>query len=179
MNWSQEKYIEAYRFAAEAHFDQKFPGTDLPYLLHVGLVTMEIIASLPFIDIRNGDLAIQCALLHDVIEDTEISFNDVKLEFGNPVANGVLALTKNIEIEKELQMKDSVLRIREQPDEVWMVKLADRITNLATPPKDWGQEKIIKYRDEAIIINKSLGSANDYLQNRLSEKINEYGVYIN
>jgi (p)ppGpp synthase/HD superfamily hydrolase len=178
MNWSQEKYIKAYRFAAEAHNYQPFPGTELPYLLHVGLVSMEIIASLPYSEGLNGDLAIQCALLHDVIEDTEITFFVVKREFGNQVANGVQALTKNTGIKKEFQMKDSLLRIKEQPLDVWMVKLADRITNLAKPPKDWEQEKIIKYKEEAIEINNSLGSSNEYLRNRLSEKIKEYSVYI-
>jgi hypothetical protein len=80
MNWSQEKYIRAYRFAAEAHNNQKFPGTELPYLVHVGLVSMEIMASLSHSDGVDGDLAIQCALLHDVIEDTEITFSEVKFE---------------------------------------------------------------------------------------------------
>jgi guanosine-3',5'-bis(diphosphate) 3'-pyrophosphohydrolase len=178
MNWSQEKYIKAYRFAAEAHHEQPFPGSKLPYLLHVGLVTMEIIASLAYSEGLDEDLAIQCALLHDVIEDTEITFSDVKEEFGKSVANGVLALTKNSEITKELQMKDSLLRTKEQPKEVWMVKLADRITNLAKPPKEWEQEKIIKYSEQAIEINNSLGSASEYLRNRLSKKIYEYSVYI-
>lgn len=34
-NWSQETYLKACRFAAEAHQGQRFPGTELPYLYHL------------------------------------------------------------------------------------------------------------------------------------------------
>jgi (p)ppGpp synthase/HD superfamily hydrolase len=67
--WSQEKYITALRYAAAAHNGQKLPGTDLPYLVHVTMVAMEVIAALAREDGLSGDLAVQCALLHDVIED--------------------------------------------------------------------------------------------------------------
>ena len=65
--WSQEKYIKAYNFAAEAHKGQKVPGTDLPYIMHLSLVSMEIMAALSVENDLDGDLAIQCALLHDTI----------------------------------------------------------------------------------------------------------------
>ena len=48
--WSQDIYINAYRFAAEAHWNRKkkqvVPGTDIPYLMHFSLVAMEVIAAL-------------------------------------------------------------------------------------------------------------------------------------
>ena len=74
INWSQASYLKAYRFAAEAHKGQLFPGTDLPYLMHISFVSMEIIAGLGAEKNHDGDLAIQCALLHDVIEDTDVTF---------------------------------------------------------------------------------------------------------
>jgi (p)ppGpp synthase/HD superfamily hydrolase len=172
--WSQDKYIKAYRFASEAHIGQPYSGTNLPYLYHIGLVSMEVISALIHSKGLNEDLAIQCALLHDVIEDTDNTYMDIENAFGKQVADGVLALTKNPNIEKEFQMINSLARIKEQPIEVWMVKLADRITNLAKPPSDWGKDKIINYREEAKLINKSLGSVSDYLQKRLATKIDEY-----
>lgn len=42
---------------------------------------------------------------------------------------------------KKLQMQDSLRRIKSQPREVWMVKMADRITNLQPPPGHWSEEK--------------------------------------
>jgi (p)ppGpp synthase/HD superfamily hydrolase len=70
LNWSQETYAKAYRFAAEAHNGQLFPGTELPYIMHVSFVSMEVIAALAQEPELDGNLAVQCALLHDVIEDT-------------------------------------------------------------------------------------------------------------
>jgi len=40
-HWSQDTYIKAYRFAAEAHNGQLVPGTTLPYLMHISMVAME------------------------------------------------------------------------------------------------------------------------------------------
>lgn len=68
LNWSQEIYTKAYQFAAEAHNGQRFPGTELPYMMHVSFVSMEVMAALAHELERDGNLAVQCALLHDVIE---------------------------------------------------------------------------------------------------------------
>lgn len=43
-NWSQDSYIKACRFAAEAHQGQCVPGTELPYLVHLSMVSMEALS---------------------------------------------------------------------------------------------------------------------------------------
>ncbi len=177
-NWSQDGYTKAYRFAARAHNGQLVPGTDLPYIMHLSFVSMEVIACLEKERHHDGDLAVQCALLHDVIEDTPITYQDVEREFGPRVAQGVLALTKNESLAKDRRTHDSLLRIRQQPDEIWIVKLADRICNLAPPPAHWNREKIERYREEAIEIYDALSAASDYLSKRLAMKIEEYKRYV-
>lgn len=173
--WSQEKYIRSLRFAAEAHNGQLFPGTDLPYVIHCTMVAMEIMAVLAHEDNLNGDLAVQCALLHDVIEDAGISCQKLADEFGKEVADGVLALSKNNSIKsKQEKMADSLARIKQQPKEIWMVKLADRITNLQPPPGHWGDDKINRYREEGELILRELGDASPYLVERLREKLEVY-----
>ena len=67
---------------------------------------------------------------------------------------------------------------RLQPKEIWMVKLSDSITNLQPPPKHWYKEKIKYYRNEAKLILKELGEANQYLADRLKSKIDNYKQYI-
>lgn len=177
-SWNQDIYIKTLIFAATAHGSQKVPGTELPYLTHVTLVTMEVIAALSHDENLDGDLAVQCALLHDVIEDTDITFQQVVDTFGPAVADGVLALTKNEAMDKLSAMQDSLERIRKQPREVWLVKLADRITNLQPPPHYWTVEKKIAYRQEAQVIHDALNEASPYLAARLREKIDAYGVYL-
>ena len=93
-NWSQEEYIRAYLFAAKAHHGQLYPGTGLPYLTHLSFVSMEIIAALALEEAVHPDLAVQCALLHDVLENTEVSKTKLEEEFGKEVTDGVDALTK-------------------------------------------------------------------------------------
>ena len=184
-NWSQDIYTKAYRFAAEAHWNsrlkQTVPGTDIPYLMHFSAVAMEVIAALETESDLDGNLAVQCALLHDVIEDTDTTYKQVVSEFGKKVADGVFALTKDKGLPtKAERMQDSLDRILLQPKEVWMVKLADRISNLQPPPSGWysKENKIIQYREEAIEIHKALQSGNAVLAERLQKKISAYEKYI-
>jgi (p)ppGpp synthase/HD superfamily hydrolase len=177
MGWSREKYIAALRFAALAHGDQKLPDGDIPYLFHLGLVSMEVIAALEHEQGMDGDLAVSCAILHDTIEDAAVSHDELRDEFGHAVADGVMALTKNKALGKKDAMADSIRRIKLQPQEVWMVKLADRITNLQPPPKKWGRDRIIEYHAEALLIYESLKSGSSFLADRLKMKIDEYRKY--
>ena len=181
INWTQEQYVKALRYATEAHcaINQKVPGTEFPYICHPVMVAMEVIAALPHHGHCEGNLAISCALLHDTIEDTKVTYEDLENCFGAKIAKGVLALSKNKELrDKSLQMEDSLARIREQPKEVWMVKLADRITNLMVPPAYWTIDKRKAYRQEAKLILKELGEGSEYMAERLKERIEAYGQYI-
>ncbi len=175
--WDRDRYIAAYRFAARAHRGQLYAGTDLPYLMHLSFVSMEILAALAVESGYDGDLAVQCALLHDTIEDTATTYMDLASTFSPQVGDGVQALTKDFSLPKPHQLPDSLDRIHLQPREIWMVKLADRITNLQPPPSHWSPEKIDRYRDEAIVIYDTLKSASPFLSLRLLEKIKNYSHY--
>ena len=180
--WSREKYFKALKFAAEAHEDQLMPGTELPYVVHVSLVAMEIISALAEEEVDKPNIAIQCALLHDCLEDTYIIYDEIVNRFGSYVADGVLALSidgaigisENKYKRDLLQLKDSIERIKRQPKEIWMVKLADRITNLQPPPNYWTDEQIDDYRKGSELIHKELGSASKVLGERLRVKIDVY-----
>jgi len=179
-NWNQEKYLQAWNYASRIHNGQKVPGGDIPYINHIGLVVMEAAAAVANNEqITQPDLIVLCALLHDAIEDTDTSYDDIKLEFGSDIADGVMALTKDKNLATKMQqMQDSIERIKQQPKEVWMVKLCDRITNLQPPPKHWNIEKIEKYRNEASFILEQLGEANSFLAQRLQSKIDGYKQYL-
>jgi len=170
-DYSPDRYLAALRFAAEKHLPQKFPGTDLPYLMHVVTVASEVIAHLPVLDLADPDLAVTCALLHDTLEDTTATYDEVAARFGVPVADGVQALTKRDAPDK---MADSLRRIRLQPREIWVVKLADRIANMDAPPHYWTAEKKRAYRAEALVIADALGSAAQVLDARLRARIAAY-----
>ncbi|BCS97590.1 phosphohydrolase [Desulfoluna limicola] len=178
--WNQDRVLAAWNFASDVHKDQKVPGTDIAYINHIGTVAMEVMGAVSSAPegIENPDLAILCALLHDTIEDTGTSFDELREGFGQEVAEGVQALSKDTVLStKEAQMADSLARIKACPKEVWMVKLADRITNLQPPPAHWTRVKAAAYRDEATVILGALGDAHALLARRLQEKIDHYVRY--
>jgi len=175
LSWSRETYLRAYRFAAEAHRGQVIPGTDRPVIVHSTMVAMEIITVLSNEPGWNGNLAIQCALLHAVLENTDIRYDQLDAHFGRDVADGVQALSHNYDIKNRKQrIIDAARRIRTQPLEVWMVELADRIVNLLPPPPPWSMEKIAEYEQESKFILRNLGKANPFLSRRLSRRIASY-----
>lgn len=175
--FSPERYVQAMRFSAERHAAQKVPGTELPYLVHVVSVAAEVIAVLPATKLADPDLAVTCALLHDTVEDTETTLAEITERFGPAVAAGVAALSKDGELPKDEKMADSLRRIKAQPPEVAVVKLADRTTNLAPPPHYWTKEKCRAYRAEAIAIADALGYASAALEARLRARIEAYQAY--
>ena len=175
--FSPDRYVDAMRFAAAAHNAQKEPGHDLPYLVHVVSVAAEVIAVLPFHPELDAELAVTCALLHDTVEDTKVTLEDITARYGERVAAGVSALSKNGKLDKPEQMPDCLRRIKEQSPEVAIVKLADRTINMSAPPHYWSKEKCANYRVEAQLIMNTLGYASPVLEARLRSKIDDYAKY--
>lgn len=181
--WSQDAFVKAWEYASIAHHGQTYstPLADLrlDYLTHVGAVAMELMHGLAA-DQQGLDFnyALQCALLHDVLEDTPRTYAELAAEFGIQVADGVAALSKNSDLPRPEQMLDSLKRIQQQPKEVWAVKLADRINNLSAPPAHWTHERKLAYRAEAQVIYDHLYSAHALLAARLQQKIADYAQYL-
>ena len=181
--WSIDQIQQTWQLAAKLHDGQKYGGVQegesVEYLKHIGSVLLEILNAINHSDSLDSSLAIQCAILHDTIEDTNFSYENVETLFGTAVAEGVLALTKNGSIEGKLaQMQDSLSRIKAQPKEIWAVKLADRIANLTTPPYHWTEQKKRAYMEEAMIILDTLKDGNPYLAMRLQHKIEDYQQFL-
>jgi (p)ppGpp synthase/HD superfamily hydrolase len=168
------RYVETMRFAAAKHNAQKEPGSDLPYLVHVVSVAAEVIVSITVQPVADPELAVTCALLHDTVEDTDATLEELSERFGDAVAAGVAALSKNPNLAKLDQMADSLRRIRDQPPEVALVKLADRTINMSAPPHYWSKEKCTAYRVEAGVIADMLGSAHTAQEARLRARIEAY-----
>src|SRR3954467_10972962 len=90
-----EAWLRAWHFAARAHQGQKLPGSELPYLVHIGAVAMEVLVAHREAPFADPELAVQCALLHDTVEDTSVTEADLVTSFGPAVAAGVRALSKD------------------------------------------------------------------------------------
>ncbi|MCP4872215.1 MAG: bifunctional (p)ppGpp synthetase/guanosine-3',5'-bis(diphosphate) 3'-pyrophosphohydrolase [Proteobacteria bacterium] len=175
MSFDPDAYDVAARFAADSHIGQTVKGAELPYLMHVTLVAAEVMAALQHEPVDDPDLAIQCALLHDTVEDTHVTLAEIEALFGADVALGVDALSKR---DVPNSMEDSLRRVNASRREIRMVKLADRTTNMAPPPHFWSAEKRRSYRGQAQMILDALGDASPFLAARLRARIEAYGQYI-
>lgn len=175
----QQIYQKTIRFAARRHAEegQNLPDSIIPYSVHLSNVAMEIMIAGTKTKGFDTCLAVQVALLHDTLEDTDATAIELEVEFSKRVAVGVQALTKDKYLPKEDQMIECLNRLKELPAEIRAVKLADRITNLQVPPPSWSKEKIKGYLEESELILAELKGSNRYLEKRMKREMIKYKGY--
>ena len=125
-----EMVNKAFYFAVEAHKDQRRRSGE-PYIYH----PIEV-ATIAASDIGLGRTSIICALLHDVVEDTKYTLNDIREMFGDKVAKVVDGLTKfdtmdNVESLQAENFK-KVISSLSYDIRVVLIKLSDRLHNMRT-----------------------------------------------
>lgn len=180
--FSVEDFKTNLAFALHAHGEQKTPH-GLPYSMHLLSVAAEVISALSVepLSYDENNVAIACALLHDVNEDTPFKISKESPIAGHTevIAKGVAALTKDESVgSKEAQMRDSLHRLKNRQNCVAMVKLADRVTNLGIPPAHWNEAKKRAYMQESRLILEELGYSHKVLARKLEEKIKAYTLYM-
>ena len=173
--WDSKIVNDALFFAVEKHNGQNmYYPESMPYSAHFFGVALTAIGYAKDMQGIDFDFLICVALLHDTIEDTATTFEELNSKFGEKIAKGVLALTKNEKINKEDRMNDAILRIKKEPIEVWLVKLSDRFFNMRGIVPSWEYEKLLKYKAEAQFICDELGSACELLKHDLQILIDDY-----
>ena len=122
---------KAYFFALEAHKSQKRYSGD-PYISHP-IKVAEILSEL-----RLDTATIITGLLHDTVEDTQASMDELKLKFGNEIATLVDGVTKISKMKTQSDIKNQAENFRKlilavsKDIRVLLVKLADRLHNMRT-----------------------------------------------
>jgi guanosine-3',5'-bis(diphosphate) 3'-pyrophosphohydrolase len=178
MNDIQTLYQNAIKYAAEKHGAQKVKGSQNPYVVHLSNVAMELFVAATHTAGFDLPFAVQVALLHDIIEDTEATRAELEAVFGSDISDAVWALTEDKRLLKDYRLSEKIAKIRQCSEEVWAVMLADRITNLQKPPKGWSKSKISDYQYDSIQILEALEGGNEYLEKRLADKIVQYNGFI-
>ena len=174
--WNLNLINNAVMFASKKHSGQMMTyPSDVPYSAHYFSVTLNAIELAKLCEFEiDWELLICSAILHDTIEDTPATYEELKENFGEKIANGVFALTKNSLLDKKDQMKDSLERIKKQPKEIAIVKIADRLYNISSRVPTWSIEKQEAYKKEAQIICDELGFVSDKIKAKLQHQINVY-----
>jgi GTP diphosphokinase / guanosine-3',5'-bis(diphosphate) 3'-diphosphatase len=140
----------AFEMAAEAHKTMRRKSGE-PYILHPLAV-----AKICVEEIGLGVRSTICALLHDTVEDTDITLEDIQREFGNEIAKIVDGLTKISTVmdtntsQQAENFKKILLTLTDDP-RVILIKLSDRLHNMRTMDS-MKREKQLKISSETVYV---------------------------
>ena len=159
------RILSAACFAAEKHARQRRKGADgEPYINHL-LEVAELIASSS--EVLDTEL-VMAGLLHDTVEDTGVTMQELEERFGKDVASLVAEVTDDKSLPKETRKVLQVENAPKKSERAQTLKLADKISNLrslmASPPAGWSLERKLQYFEWARNVVAGLTSPNRLLK---------------
>lgn len=136
-----ERRSKARSFALQHHGKQQYGSR--PYIVHLDAVA-ELVR-------QYGETAVVLAYLHDVVEDTDASLQDVEKTFGRLIADGVAVLTdepgKNRQ-ERKKKTYRKMAQVSGKTEIALVVKAADRLANMRACVADKKEKLLAVYRQE-------------------------------
>ena len=166
---------KAFKFAIDAHKNQK-RDEGVPYIIHPVAVAKILT------DLKLDSATITTGLLHDTIEDTKVTYETVKKEFGEEVANLVDGVTKISALEDKASSDSKAENFRKlilatsKDIRVLLVKLADRLHNMRTIKFVKGKEKMVRKAKETMEIYAPL--ADRMGMNRIRDELEDLSFEI-
>ena len=162
--------LKAISFAAHKHKNQRRKdAVASPYINHpIALASVlreegEVVDP----DVRAS------ALLHDTIEDTETTHDELRGQFGDEIADIVAEVTDTKWVEKTVRKRLQISKAATSTQGAKLVKLADKICNLrdiiASPPADWSLEQKREYFDWAKAVVDQIRGTNLKLERRFDQ----------
>lgn len=124
---------EAVEFALKAHFGMVRKGTQTPYLFHP-LEAMTIVSRL-----TSDEEVISAAVLHDTIEDTKITYEDIEKDFGKRVADLVNSESEDKTKTWEERKTYTLETLGNESREVKIIALGDKLSNMRSISKDYSE----------------------------------------
>lgn len=162
--------VKAAQFASEKHKSQRRKDAEASRYINHPLALANVLASEGGID--NSDV-ICAALLHDTIEDTNTTADELTTHFGPKVTSIVLEVTDDKSLDKAVRKEEQVRHAPHISAEAKLVKLADKICNLrdilASPPADWSADRKRAYFDWAARVVNGLRGVHPALERTFDE----------
>ncbi|TPX36526.1 hypothetical protein SmJEL517_g01379 [Synchytrium microbalum] len=160
--------LKAVNFAAIKHRDQRRKDLEkTPYINHpIG------VANILYLEGSVTDVVIlQAAILHDTVEDTETTFEELEAEFGPEVCSVVKECTDDKSLPKEERKRLQVVNAPHKSLRAKQVKMADKIYNLRDlercTPEGWSAERVSEYFKWAKKVTDGLYIKRGFQVNRL------------
>ncbi|MBP2229157.1 (p)ppGpp synthase/HD superfamily hydrolase [Azospirillum agricola] len=139
-------FARALDFAAHKHIDQRRKGVRAePYVNHLSEVALLVAEATGGAD----PVVVIAALLHDTLEDTDASYEEIERLFGPEVVKVVAETTDDKRMSKAERKQHQIDAAPTASTRAKLVKLADKVSNLrsmaASPPADWPLTRKVEY----------------------------------
>ena len=162
--------IKCVNFAAEKHKDQRRKNPEkTPYINHPIGVAYILTNEANVTDLN----ILQAALLHDTVEDTETSFDEIEVAFGSEVRKIVEEVTDDKTLAKEVRKKLQIEHAPGSSYEAKLVKLADKLYNLRdleiSAPVGWSEQRVNEYFEWSKKVVEGLRGTNSALERSLDQ----------
>jgi GTP diphosphokinase / guanosine-3',5'-bis(diphosphate) 3'-diphosphatase len=159
------RILKAATFAAEKHAAQKRKGAAAePYINHLIEVAQLVAESSEQLDTN----LVMAGLLHDTIEDTGTTADELESAFGSDIAGLVVEMTDDKSLPKEVRKCKQIQDAPRKSVRAQVIKLADKISNLRSllnsPPATWTAERKRAYFEWARQVVEALPSPNPLLK---------------
>jgi (p)ppGpp synthase/HD superfamily hydrolase len=169
-----EILLKAVRFSANKHRNQRRKNREAsPYINHP-IDVAEMLIRIGRVD----DLdVIVAAILHDTIEDTDTTPEEIEKQFGSRVLSLVMEVTDDKKLSKAGRKQLQIDTAPHKSQGAKLIKLADKISNLQdithSPPATWALERKLEYVDWADRVVAGLRGANPRLEACYDEIVQE------
>lgn len=123
---------------------------------------------------------IQAALLHDTVEDTKTTLDEIEEEFGETIRNIVAEVSDDKSLPKLKRKELQIVHARTSSPQAKLVKLADKLYNLRDlergTPKDWTSHRVQEYFEWSRKVVEGLRGTNKLIEEKLDELFRKRGV---
>lgn len=166
--------LKAVAFAADKHKFQTRKGSDrTPYINH----PINVALTLCEVGHESDTELLVAAVLHDTVEDTDTTPEEIEREFGKIVMNIVMEVTDDRNLAKDERKRLQIVTASLKSRAARKLKLADKICNvhdiLYHSPQGWSNERRLEYLDWAEKVLEGLTGVNHLLEKKLRELIAE------
>ena len=162
--------LKALAFAAHKHRDQRRKDVEAsPYINHP-IALGNILCNEGHVT----DTEVICAaLLHDTVEDTDTTAEDLEREFGGNIRDIVMAVTDDKSLPAQERKRLQIEHAAHSSDQAKLVKLADKISNIrdiaSSPPPSWDLQRRQRYFDWAKQVVDRLRGVHPVLETAFDE----------
>ncbi len=162
--------MRALDFVARKHSDHRRKGAAAePYVNHLAEVARALAEAT-----EGGDLALVLGgLLHDVVEDTDATFDELERRFGAEIATLVAEVTDDKSLAKAERKRRQIEAAPKKSERAKMIKLADKTSNLRalveSPPADWDESRRRQYLEFAASVAAGCRGTNERLEAAFDE----------